>query len=72
MSTRHLGTRAGEHLNSDDLHKSAIKDHLRLQDLAPWGFPLTTGNGLAGRALVGIQRVKQIRTTQLTHSSLLA
>ena len=29
MSTRHLGTRAGEHLNLDDSHKSAIKDHLR-------------------------------------------
>ena len=29
MSTRHLGTRAGEHLNLDDSYKSAIKDHLR-------------------------------------------
>ena len=29
MSMRHLGTRAGEHLNVDDSHKSAIKDHLR-------------------------------------------
>ena len=29
MSTRHLGTRAGEHLNIDDSHKSAIKNHLR-------------------------------------------
>ena len=29
MSTQHLGTRAGEHLNLDDSHKNAIKDHLR-------------------------------------------
>ena len=29
VSTRHLGTRAGEYLNLDDSHKSAIKDHLR-------------------------------------------
>ena len=29
MTTRHLGTRAGEHLNLDDSHKSVIKDHLR-------------------------------------------
>ena len=29
MSTRHSGKRAGEHLNLDDSHKSAIKDHLR-------------------------------------------
>ena len=31
MSTRHLGTRAGEHLNLDDSHKSAIRiiyDHV--------------------------------------------
>ena len=29
MSTWHLGSRAGEYLNLDDLHKSAIKNHLR-------------------------------------------
>ena len=29
MFTRHLGTRAREHLNLDDSHKSATKDHLR-------------------------------------------
>ena len=29
MSTRHLRTRAGKHLNLDNSHKSAIKDHLR-------------------------------------------
>ena len=29
MSTWHLGTRAGEHLNLDDSRKNAIKDHLR-------------------------------------------
>ena len=29
MSTRHLDTRAGDHLNLDDSHKSAIKNHLR-------------------------------------------
>ena len=29
MSMRHLGTRAGEHLNMDDSHKSATKDYLR-------------------------------------------
>ena len=26
---RHLRTRAGEHLNLDDSHKSTMKDHLR-------------------------------------------
>ena len=40
--------------------------------IAQWGFTLTTGNGLAGRALDRMQRkVKQIRTRQLTHSFLL-
>ena len=29
MSMRHWWTRVVEHLNSDDSHKSAIKDHLR-------------------------------------------
>ena len=29
MFTRHLGTRAGEHLNLADSRKSAIKDHIR-------------------------------------------
>ena len=28
MSTQHLGTRAGEHMNLDESHKSTIKDHL--------------------------------------------
>ena len=29
MTTQHLGTRTGEHLNLDDSHKNAMKDHLR-------------------------------------------
>ena len=29
MSSQHLGTRAGKHLNLGDSHKNVIKDHLR-------------------------------------------